>query len=83
MHVQSVTSSIRKLQIACITDVPWRLEALGGVDVGEALLEERVTGVGDAVIVDVVARGDDEVDVQHFPNHSHLRTHSSHREEQS
>ena len=56
-----------------ITNVPRRLEALGGVDVGEALLEERVAGVGDAVVVDVVAGGDDEVDVQLLPHHSHLQ----------
>jgi hypothetical protein len=63
--------------IACIiTDVPRRLEALRGVDVGEALLEEGVAGVGDAVVVDVVARGDDEVDVQLLPHHSHLERNS-------
>jgi hypothetical protein len=57
------------------TDVPRLLEALGGVDVGEALLEERVAGVGDAVVVDVVAGGDDEVDVQLLPHQSHLQAH--------
>jgi len=56
-----------------ITNVPRLLEALGGVDVGEALLEERVAGVGDAVVVDVVAGGDDEVDVHLLPHHSHLQ----------
>ena len=58
-----------------ITNVPRLLEALGGVDVGEALLEEWVAGVGDAVVIDVVAGGDDEVDVQLLPYQSHLQAH--------
>jgi len=72
MHNSNVCDRVT-CNAECITNVPRLLEALGGVDVGEALLEERVAGVGDAVVVDVVAGGDDEVDVQFLPHHSHLQ----------
>lgn len=40
--------------VASLTEVPRLLEALGSVDVGERFLEERVAGVGDAVVVYVI-----------------------------
>ena len=73
MHNSNVCDRVT-CNAECITNVPRLLEALGGVDVGEALLEERVAGVGDAVVVDVVAGGDDEVDVQLLPRQPHLCT---------
>ena len=61
--------------VACITDVPWLLEALGGVDLGEGRFEEgRVVVTGEAVVVEVVAGGDDEVSAQLLPDYSHLRS---------
>jgi hypothetical protein len=56
------------------TQVPRLLKAVGSVDIGERFLEEGVAGVGDAVVVDVVAGGDDEVDVQLLPHHAHLHS---------
>lgn len=54
------------------------MEALGGVDVGEGLLEGLVVDAGEAVLVEVVAGGDDEVDVHLLPYHPHLQNTHAH-----
>ena len=57
------------------TDVPRLLKAGGGVDVGEGRHEEgRVVVAGEAVVVEVVAGGDDKIGGQLLADHSHLLT---------
>lgn len=56
-----------------ITNVPRLLEAISGVDVGEGLLEAgRVVVAGEAIVVEIVAGGEDEVGSQLLPDHAHL-----------
>lgn len=72
-------SSIQISRLHCVglllTGVPWLVEALGGVDVGEGFFEGLVIDAGEAVLVEVVAGGDDEVDVHLLPYYSHLHAH--------
>ena len=55
-----------------LTEVPRLLQALGRVDVGEGLLERLVICASQAVLVEVVAGGYDEVDAELLPNLPHL-----------
>ena len=54
------------------TQVPRLLQALRRVDIGEGLLERLVIRARQAVLVEVVPGGYDEVDVELLPNLSHL-----------
>jgi hypothetical protein len=55
-----------------ITQVPRLLQALRRVDIGERLLERLVIRARQAVLVEVVAGGYDEVDAELLPNPAHL-----------
>jgi hypothetical protein len=55
-----------------ITQVPRLLQALRRVDIGERLLERLVVRARQAVLVEVVAGGYDEVDAELLPDPAHL-----------
>ena len=55
-----------------LTEVPRLLQALGGVDIGEGFFKLLVMDARQAVLVEVVAGGDHEVDVQLLPDLPHL-----------
>lgn len=55
-----------------LTQVPRLLQALRRVDIGERLLERLVIRAREAVLVEVVAGGYDEVDAELLPNPAHL-----------
>jgi hypothetical protein len=71
------TGTVNKVRLTVggwCTCVPGLLEALGGVDVGERLLEGLVVDAGEAALVEVVADINDEVDVHLLPYYPHLQT---------
>ena len=57
-----------------LTEIPRLLQALGGVDIGEGFLELLVMNAREAVLVEVVAGGDDKIGGQLLADHSHLLT---------
>lgn len=60
----------------CITGVPRLLEAFSRVDASEGLLEGLVVDAREAIVIEVVASGDDEVDAHLLGCQPHRQTHT-------